>query len=140
MVSLEMHFDAAHRLFPYRGLCANLHGHRWKVIAYAERVDNQALEDDMVVDFKVLRLLMRTVIDRLDHNILLSCSDPLLQVIRDQPTLVGQDPVVLPSRPTAERIAEYIYHAINQQITSQAVAITSVDVFETPEACATYPH
>ena len=30
----EWHFDSAHFLADYHGKCENLHGHRWRVVAY----------------------------------------------------------------------------------------------------------
>lgn len=30
----ESSFDAAHFLTDYHGKCENLHGHRWRVVAY----------------------------------------------------------------------------------------------------------
>ena len=32
----ESSFDASHFLTDYHGKCENLHGHRWRVVAYLE--------------------------------------------------------------------------------------------------------
>lgn len=46
-VKTEATFDASHRLKNYDGKCANLHGHRWKVIVWVQG----ELTGDMLVDF-----------------------------------------------------------------------------------------
>ena len=38
----ESSFDAAHFLTDYHGKCENLHGHRWRVVAYLEQEDLQS--------------------------------------------------------------------------------------------------
>ena len=35
----ESSFDAAHFLTDYHGKCENLHGHRWRVVAYLEQAE-----------------------------------------------------------------------------------------------------
>ena len=49
----ESSFDAAHFLTDYHGKCENLHGHRWRVVAYIEQEQLQVEGSykDMVVDF-----------------------------------------------------------------------------------------
>ena len=32
----EGYFDAAHHLVGYKGKCANVHGHRWKVVVWVD--------------------------------------------------------------------------------------------------------
>ena len=49
----ESSFDAAHFLTDYHGKCENLHGHRWRVVAYLEQeeLQTQGTHKDMVIDF-----------------------------------------------------------------------------------------
>ena len=35
----ESSFDAAHFLTDYHGKCENLHGHRWRVVAYIAQAE-----------------------------------------------------------------------------------------------------
>ena len=37
----EVHLDTSHRLLHYKGKCANLHGHRWKVEVWIEGEPNR---------------------------------------------------------------------------------------------------
>ena len=49
----ESCFDAAHFLTDYHGKCENLHGHRWRVVAYLRQkeLQKEGTCKDMVVDF-----------------------------------------------------------------------------------------
>ena len=49
----ESSFDASHFLTDYHGKCENLHGHRWRVVAYleVEHLQKEGTCKDMVVDF-----------------------------------------------------------------------------------------
>jgi 6-pyruvoyltetrahydropterin/6-carboxytetrahydropterin synthase len=58
-------FDAAHRLPYYKGLCANLHGHRWTLHVSIEG-EVEPLSG-MVMDFKDLDGEINRVISPLDH-------------------------------------------------------------------------
>lgn len=53
LLKVKRHFDAAHQLNGYRGLCSNLHGHRWEVVFYFsfEGLDPVGIS----VDFKKLK-------------------------------------------------------------------------------------
>ena len=68
----EASFDGAHFLTDYYGKCENLHGHRWRVVAYIEQDDLQAAGTmrDMVVDFGVFKREVRALADSLDHTFL----------------------------------------------------------------------
>ena len=59
-------FDACHRLPNYKGKCANLHGHTWKlVVGVSGEVDEVT---GFVVDFAKLRFLVeREILEQLDH-------------------------------------------------------------------------
>ena len=67
----ESCFDSAHFLSPdYDGKRENLHGHRWKVVAYIGVDDLQASgqEKDMVVDFGTFKKALRSLTEELDHT------------------------------------------------------------------------
>ena len=57
----ESSFDAAHFLTDYHGKCENLHGHRWRVVAYLEQADLQTegTHKDMVIDFADFKHALR---------------------------------------------------------------------------------
>lgn len=66
LVSKEFTFDAAHFLTKYHGKCENLHGHTYRLRV---TVEGPVGEEGMVVDFKVLKNLVKEkVIDKYDHQ------------------------------------------------------------------------
>ena len=68
----EVSFDASHRLLHYEGKCRNLHGHRWKVEVWlAGEIDPRS---GILVDFNIIR----EVIERFDHQVILNREDPMV--------------------------------------------------------------
>ncbi len=77
----EFHFEMAHALWNYDGLCRNLHGHSYilfvTVIGKPEK-DQTNPKQGMVMDFGDLkRIVNETIIDKLDHCIVLSKNAPI---------------------------------------------------------------
>ena len=66
----ESSFDAAHFLTDYHGKCENLHGHRWRVVAYLaqEKLWNEGTHKDMVIDFGEFKHVLRELTEELDHS------------------------------------------------------------------------
>lgn len=137
-VSARVHFAAAHRILGYQGDCAFLHGHTYQVeVTVRARYGPDSL--GMVVDFRRLkRLLAEFVGDNLDHRVILSAEDPLVEVLRR----AGQRVFVMPPGPdgrelstTAEHIAWVIRRGIEQGLPAD-VRVESVRVYETPDAWA----
>lgn len=62
------YFSAAHRIEEYHGKCEELHGHNFKVeiLFQGERLG----PGGMLVDFKVLKTLLKEVLEKLDHKYL----------------------------------------------------------------------
>ena len=65
---IESHFDAAHKLIGYKGKCAELHGHTWKVEVFV--VGEKLGDVGILVDFNILEEKTRKIIERLDHKFL----------------------------------------------------------------------
>ncbi len=130
-VSAESHFDAAHFLKGYPGKCANIHGHRWKVVAEvaAEELD----EGSMVVDFKDLKGSLKALADNFDHALVLeagSLKPATVAAFDDE----GFRMVEIPCRPTAENLAKLFFDAL----TEDGLNVRRVEVYETPENRAVY--
>ena len=131
----ESCFDSAHFLADYEGKCENLHGHRWKVVAYL-RVDELAQdgdERDMVVDFAVFKKALRQLTDEFDHVFLVEEGTLAPETIRcleaEQFKLL-----ILPFRTTAENLARHFY----ERLQGLGMPVSQVDVYETPLNCASY--
>ena len=120
-VTVEDSFAAGHYLRNYKGKCENPHGHNYKI-----RVTLAGAELDkagLLLDFKDLKDVMKSTIERLDH-----------QMINDiEPfTLVN---------PSAENLAKYFYDETNIRLsktTNGRVRVKDVTVFETDITTARY--
>ena len=130
-VSKECRFDAAHVLTNHTGLCKNLHGHTYRVVVeVAEAADDQ----DMVIDFKDLKQVMREVIkDRFDHAFIYNEGSGSEREIAEVIAKHGMKSAGLPFRSTAENLARHFFGGL-----AAHVNVVSVKVFETPESCAEY--
>jgi len=68
-VTKRFTFEAAHRLAAYKGPCAKMHGHSYKL--YITVSGPTQVHADMVIDFKDLKTIVdKYIIDKLDHNML----------------------------------------------------------------------
>jgi 6-pyruvoyltetrahydropterin/6-carboxytetrahydropterin synthase len=120
-VTVEADFSSGHYLRNYRGKCENPHGHNYKVrITLAGRELDAA---GLLLDFKLLKQVMRPVIERLDHQ-MLNDLEPFLVL-----------------NPSAENIARYFYDETNLQLdemTSGRVRVKDCTIWETDTTTATY--
>ena len=116
-VQIEDSFEAAHSLREYKGKCANIHGHNFKVKVElkAETLD----ELGMVEDFIILEEKLKEVTDKLDHK------------------LINEIPPFDKINPTAERLAEYIFQELKPAYNNRVI-INKVQVFENDRYAATY--
>ena len=125
----EQSFDSAHFLAGYHGKCANIHGHRWKVIATikSEKLLEDPQNKGMVTDFGDLKKDLKIIADSFDHALIIetgSLSEKLYQALIDENFKI----INLPFRPTAENLAKYIYEAL-----SKNYLVDCLDVYETPK-------
>ena len=131
----ESSFDAAHFLTDYHGKCENLHGHRWRVVAYLEQeeLQVQGTHKDMVIDFADFKGALRDLTEAFDHSFVVEegslASDTLACLERE-----GFSLSVVPFRTTAENLARYFYG----KLADAGFPVSQVDVYETPNNCAIY--
>ncbi len=120
-LTVEREFSSGHYLRNYRGRCENPHGHNYKVritLAGAE-LD----EAGLLLDFKLLKQVMRPVIDRIDHQ-MLNDLEPFTTI-----------------NPSAENIARYFYEQTRDQLASMTqgrVRVKDCTIWETDTTSATY--
>jgi len=119
-VAVDQTFAAGHALRNYKGKCENVHGHNFRVQVILEgpRLDQAGL----LVDFVEVKNLMRSVIDRLDH-----------QFLNDIAPFDVKNP-------SAENIAEHFYTEMSSGLTGTPVPvrIREVKVWETDIQSASY--
>jgi 6-pyruvoyltetrahydropterin/6-carboxytetrahydropterin synthase len=120
-LTVEREFSSGHYLRNYHGRCENPHGHNYKVcITLAGSELDQA---GLLLDFKLLKQVMRPVIDRIDHQ-MLNDLEPFTTI-----------------NPSAENIARYFYEQTNEQLTgmtSGRVRVKDCTIWETDTTSATY--
>ena len=131
----ESSFDAAHFLTDYHGKCENLHGHRWRVVAYLEQeeLQTQGTHKDMVIDFADFKGALHDLTEAFDHSFVVEegslAPDTLACLERE-----GFSLSVVPFRTTAENLARYFYG----KLADVGFPVSQVDVYETPNNCAIY--
>ncbi|MBI3242926.1 MAG: 6-carboxytetrahydropterin synthase [Chloroflexi bacterium] len=115
-----------------------LHGHNYRAAAVVEGKLN---EDNYVVDFIVLKRLLREICNRLDHKMLLATNNPLLDISQNETSFTvrhheriyvfpREDVTQLPiPNTTAERIAEWISGEIEADFRARGLTgLTALEV------------
>ena len=120
-VTVEAGFSSGHYLRNYHGKCENPHGHNYRVLVtlIGEQLDKTGL----LLDFKLLKSLLRPVVDTLDH-----------QMINDIPPFTE-------TNPSAENLAHYFFErtaAELLELTTGRVRVKDCTVFETDTSFARY--
>ncbi|MDO5335034.1 MAG: 6-carboxytetrahydropterin synthase [Coriobacteriia bacterium] len=131
----ESCFDAAHFLTDYDGKCENLHGHRWRVVAYlaTDKLQAEGQMKDMVIDFGDFKNALRDLTEAFDHSFLVeegSLMEKTVTCLEEEEFKLS----MLPFRTTAENLARYFA----EQLLEKGLPVSQVDVYETPNNCAIY--
>jgi 6-pyruvoyltetrahydropterin/6-carboxytetrahydropterin synthase len=120
-VNVEADFSSGHYLRNYKGKCENPHGHNYKVSVTL--VGAELDPSGLLLDFKLLKQVLRPVIDRIDHQ-MLNDLEPFNVL-----------------NPSAENIAKYFYDQTSEQLngmTQGRVRIKNCTIWETDTTTATY--
>ena len=112
-------FCAGHFITYEGSQCEPLHGHNYRASVL---VEGRLTEDAYVFNFVIMKKLLRTICDRLDHRMLLPRDNPRLEIHVDGAEVSvryqnkrylfpAEDVVLLPiPNTTAEMLAEWIMH------------------------------
>ena len=115
---IEEHFDAAHLIRDYNGKCENTHGHRFKVVI---RLETEKLQQNgLACDFALIKRLLRETLTRYDH-VFLNEMAPFDRI-----------------EPSCENIASTLYDELLPNFTDLPVALTSIEVWESPTTGVSY--
>ena len=103
-ITKEFKFEMAHALHGYDGLCANIHGHSyrlWVTVRGDVKKENKHIKDGMVMDFTDLKSIIKpTIIKKYDHSLVLNANSPHAKL-----DLSAFDKVYyLPYQPTSENL------------------------------------
>lgn len=120
-VTVEAGFSSGHYLRNYHGKCENPHGHNYRVLVTLTGMELD--ETGLLLDFKLLKTLLRPVVDYLDHK-MINDLEPFTEL-----------------NPSAENLARYFYDETARQLhemTSGRVRVKDCTIFETDTSFARY--
>lgn len=133
----EIQFDMAHYLSGYVGKCTNIHGHRYRLIikVCSEELHQEGQLRGMVNDFSEVKAVLKEIHDLFDHKLVLENNEEG-RCVAKQLNESGKvfEIMFVPYRPTAEEMSRHIY----QLIKKKGIAITEVELFETPTNSCIY--
>jgi 6-pyruvoyltetrahydropterin/6-carboxytetrahydropterin synthase len=111
-VSKSFTVESGHMLSKHPEMCRFPHGHTRTVtlVLSSEELDDH----QMVVDFKVIKLIAKDHIERYDHRTAINSNDPLLPAIES----VHPDSLIVfkDIDPTTEVMAKEIYDFVNKKL------------------------
>ncbi|HUG93607.1 MAG TPA: 6-pyruvoyl tetrahydropterin synthase family protein [Planctomycetaceae bacterium] len=122
-------FSAAHFITYGGNICERLHGHNWRA---AVEVAGALDENEYVFDFIALRDALQSIVNELDHRMLLPTGHPLIRVQAGEREVEvtfenrrwvfpREDCVLLPiENTTAERLAWWIGQRLRQPLRAAA--------------------
>ncbi|HSQ88664.1 6-carboxytetrahydropterin synthase QueD [Romboutsia sp.] len=135
ILKAEHSFDSAHFLSGYKGKCANIHGHRWRVQieVQSETLVNGGQLDGMVIDFGDLKRDVKDMVDFYDHSLIIQegtmRKETLNCIIED-----GFKLIEVKFRPTAENFAAFFFNYMKEK----GYNVKRATVYETPTNSAIY--
>ncbi len=118
-------FEAAHRISNYQGACSQVHGHSYKlqITVSADKPE----ENDMILDFKVLKdLVQNHIISFWDHSLMLKENAENRQFFLNYPGKIYW----MESEPTAERMLLDISQKL-RPVLPDHVELEEINLFET---------
>jgi 6-pyruvoyltetrahydropterin/6-carboxytetrahydropterin synthase len=120
-VTVQADFSSGHFLREYYGKCENPHGHNYRVLVTL--VGEELEPNGLLLDFKLLKQVLRPTVDYLDHN--------MINELEPFTTL----------NPSAENLARFFFDRTSdelQRLTSGRVRVKDCTVYETDTSFARY--
>ena len=111
--------EYGHRLSKHPEKCRFPHGHSLKieVVARGSELD----DNDMVCDYKALKMLVVDLVDRLDHAMALNSDDPQLNGLK----AIGERVLLFDGQdPTTEVLVRWLYEQIADRIAADGTVRT----------------
>ena len=131
-VTKRFHFEMAHTLYEYDGLCRNIHGHSYNLeitIAGEPKSEAGHPKDGMVIDFSDLKEIVKSnIITRFDHALMVNRVVPenQMELLRQTTDRI----IIVDFQPTTENIVTYIAGILQQHLPSD-VTLFSIRLYET---------
>lgn len=136
-LSKEFTFDAAHMLDGHCGKCNNLHGHTYRLKVYV--FSNNLLEDKssegMVIDFKDLKNIVKSIVDDLDHSFIYNTTNKFESDIANLLINENKKVFAINNRSTCENLSKFLYEYLEPKFEGYKLAIK---LYETPTSSCYY--
>ncbi len=131
-VTKRFHFEMAHALYQYDGLCRNIHGHSYNLqvtlIGETKKQPGNP-KDGMVLDFSDLKAVVKSkIVNRFDHALMVNSLFSKKQI--DLLKQTSERIIVVDFQPTSENIVTYISEILKQHLPS-GVSLFSIRLYET---------
>lgn len=128
-ITKTFNVPVGHRLSKHKGKCKNFHGHNLKIeVTVSSKVLN---EDDMVMDFSILKEIVNKEIISWDHGMFLNKNDSECKLLNECITNLFD------SDPTAEVLCRYLYDKLTYALPF-GVNIHSICIWEADDSKAEY--
>jgi len=136
-VSKEFHFEMAHALWNYDGLCRHIHGHSYKLgisIIGKPIIETKDPKLGMVLDFGDLKSLVKApVVDYFDHSLVINKEAE--NYLPKEPNEMYDKVHLVDFQPTCENLVIYIAEKI-QALLPPGIGLFSVKLYETATSYA----
>lgn len=136
-VTKEFHFEMAHALHNYDGLCKNIHGHSYKLLVTLRGTPIPGDENTkygMVMDFGDLKKIVnKAIIDKYDHSLVLNQKTRHTK-LNDLDNLFGKV-YFLSYQPTCENLLQDFAKTL-KELLPQNVELFCLKLFETATSYA----
>ena len=134
-ITKEFKFEMAHALHGYDGLCANIHGHSyrlWVTVRGDVKKEPTHTKDGMLIDFIDLKSIVKSIIlKKYDHSLVLNANSPHANL-----DLSAFDKVYyLPYQPTSENLVSDFANSITSLL-PENVELLKVVLSETTTSFA----
>jgi len=136
-VSKEFHFEMAHALLNYDGLCRHIHGHSYILFV---TISGEPIEDDqdtklgMVMDFADLKTLVKgPIVDHFDHSLVIH--KEAKRFLPDKPSDMYDKVHLMDFQPTCENLVIHIAAQIKESLPA-GIELFSVKLYETATSYA----
>jgi len=136
-VTKEFHFEMAHALWNYDGVCKHIHGHSYKLfvtIAGEPINDPDDPKLGMVLDFTDLKKVVKEpVVDMLDHSLVLNRTAG--EKIPDDSNQMYKKVHLFDFQPTCENLVIHIAETVRASLPA-GIELFSVKLYETATSYA----
>lgn len=136
-VTKRFHFEMAHVLFQYDGLCRNIHGHSYNLevtLIGEPKKEPGHPKDGMVLDFGDLKKVVKSeIVNRFDHALMVSSifSKEQINLFKQ----ITERIIIVDFQPTSENIVSYIAKILQQNLPPD-VSLYSIRLYETATSFA----